>query len=460
VAIVTQLTPLGEWHQPGGNVTTWVPTAATLDAVRAARPSPVPPSHQQRQHIRAYERFRAEGLPMARIVAVAWTEPGRCDLAAMTRAVNAHLQRHDTYASVFGTDAAGAIVRSVVDDPGAIRFAPQPRGLMEWVDWRTALLDLPGPLDWDCMRFHVVQYQDHFTACVCMDHVRCDGSLVAPVFDDLHSGYRALVGPEAPTPRPPSVSHLTACERQAALLGALTPDADEVVQWASFLDGPARSPFGSVSAAAPCLLRSRPLVDAVTAAAFERVCTDTGSRLVGGVLAVVARAWGEVSGAPTLRALVPLTEIDDQGGLGWFTGVVPVEIPAPDPVTGPAIALAQHVFESARHLSRIPPEAVRELVGTGRVPTVADWTTPLVSLMDFTRPPVTTGAVAGWQMHDGRLLLNEGAAEQVGLWFSRHATGLALTTAFPDTVDARRAMDRLVGSIIEELRAVAGSVGR
>jgi hypothetical protein len=460
VTTTSQLTPLGEWHQPGGTVTTWVPTAATLDAVRAAPPSPVPPSHQQRQHLRAFERFGAEGLPMSRIVTVAWTEPGQCDLAAMTEAIDAHLQRHDTYASTFATGPDGELVRSVLDDPTVIRFEPQARGAMEWCGWRESLLDLPGPLAWDCMRFHVVQYPDRFTVCVCIDHVRCDGSLVAPVFDDLHSGYRTLVGLEAPAPRPPSVSHLTSCERQAALVESLTATADEVVRWTEFLDRPTRSPFGPVPDATRCALSSRPLVDAATAAAVEQACTDAGSRLVGGVLAAVARAWCDVTGAPWLRAIVPVTELEDQGGLGWFTGVVPAVIPAPARAAGPTIAVAQHAFESARHLSRIPPEAVREIVGAECAPTAADWTTPLVSLMDFTRPPVTTGAVAAWQKHDGRLLLNEGAAKQVGLWFSRHADGLALTIAFPDTPDARRVMDLLVERIAEGLRAAAEPGGR
>jgi len=157
VTTPSRLTPLGEWHQPGGAVTTWVPTAATLGAVRHARPSPVPPSHQQRQHIRAFERFRAEGLAMSRIVVVAWTEPGRCDLEAMTGAIAAHLQRHDTYASVFENGTDGEIVRSVVEDATEIVFEPATRGEMSWEDFRTSLLDTPGPLDRDCMRFHVVQ---------------------------------------------------------------------------------------------------------------------------------------------------------------------------------------------------------------------------------------------------------------------------------------------------------------
>ena len=450
------LSPLGEWHQPGGTVTTWVPSAATLDAVRTARPSPVPPSHQQRQHLRAYERFRADGLTMSRLVTVAWSEPGRCDLGAMTAAVDAHLQRHDSYASVFGTGPDGRIVRSVLDDPSVIRFEPVDRGLVPWADWRASLLETPGPFDWDCMRFHVVQYPDHFTVCAVVDHLRCDGSLIAPLFDDLHSGYRSLVGRESPVPRPPSVSHLTYCERQAALTDSLTSSADEVVQWAGFLDGAGRSPFGVVHDAAPCTSTSRALVDAGVMDAFERVCIDAGSRLAGGLLAVVAGAWGEVVGAPTLRAIVPVTAPDDQGGLGWFTGVVPVVVDATVPADGPAIAAAQRAFEVTRHLSRIPPEAVRELVGEGGVADAADWTTPLISLMDFTRPPVTTGPVAAWQKHDGRFLLNEGAAKQVGLWFSRHPAGLTLMMSFPDTTGARRTMERLVGRIADGFRAVAG----
>jgi len=124
VTAAPYLAPLGAWHQPGGHVTSWVPTPRTWAAVRTAEPSPVPASHQQAQHVRAYERFRAAGLTMARLGTVAWTEPGRCDLGAMTAAVDAHLQRHDTYADVLAVGPDGRLARSVIADPAAVRFEP------------------------------------------------------------------------------------------------------------------------------------------------------------------------------------------------------------------------------------------------------------------------------------------------------------------------------------------------
>lgn len=460
--------PLHEWVLPLGVVTTWRPTAATSVLVRHAGPSPVPPSHEQQEHIRTYLRFTEEGLAMSRLLTVAWTEPGACDLEAMTKAIEAHVRRHDTYASRFVVLDDGHLERRVIDDRSEIRFEPVARGEMSGEDWRDALLDTPGPLEWDCFTFHVVQHEEDFVFCACIDHLVADGSLVVPVFADIHDTYAALC---AGRPQPllaSSASHIDYCARQQVRVRSLTPQSGEVRAWNEYLcpvDPSAITPLpvGSATAITPGSLSTHWLVDVAAVDAFEQACVATGNRMIGGVLAAVALAWAEVGGSTTFRGLVPVTTPEDHGGLefhGWFSGVVPVAFSVAGCTLAEATTVAQSAYSGARPLSALPPGAVADLLGADVVPSVA-WSAPLVSFWDASRP--TPGdSVARWLAHDGRSMLNQGASEQVGLWINRSPAGAFVTVSVPDTPEAHRSRDRLVArlrALLEQGAARSGPAG-
>ncbi|MFM8303318.1 MAG: condensation domain-containing protein [Actinomycetota bacterium] len=418
---------------------------------------------QQHQHIESFLRFESLAVPMARLLTVAWTEPGTCDLGAMTQAIDAHVQRHDTYASRFVVLDDGRIERRVIDDRTAIHFEAIPRGEMAWEEWRESLLDTPGPLEWDCFRFHVVQYDDSFTVCACLDHLNGDGTFMIQVFADIHDTYRAVVEGEAPPVLAPTASYLSYCERQAATVRALTRESDEVRGWAEFLRpaDPAAVvslPVGEVVDATATTLSSHPLMDATEAEEFHRACVASGSRLIGGVLGLVAQAWTDLSGASFFRAITPMTNLDDHERrlyLGWFVSIVPVAFPVARHALVESMVAAQATYTRSRPLAAVPPGAVAAILADDGPIDVAHWTVPMISVGDFTRTSLTSGNRARWQAHDGLVMLTEGAANQVGLWINRNASGITVTTAFPDTPEARDTRDHLVHRMAELSRSVA-----
>lgn len=463
----TDLLSFREWSQPPGLVTTWVPTAVARAAAQAAHPSPVPPSVQQRQHVRAYERYRALGVPMARLSVIAWREAGVCDIPAMTRAFDAHLRRHDTYASRFVTTGDGEVERRVITDPLEISLEPVAKGLMAWEDWQASLLDTPGPTEWDCFRFHVVQYDDSFTVCMCLDHLNNDGRFFV-VFGDIHDAYAAAVAGRPPPALEPTSSYLEYCERQAARVRGLTPECTQVRGWLEFLcpaDESSRAPLpvGDVPMGTTTAPSVHTLMDAAAAEAFHEACRAVGCRFLGGTLAVVARAWTEITGATTFRAITPTATADDHRGpdsLGWYVGVVPVVVPVADRTLEATMAVAQEAYSARRDLAAVPPDAVLDLIGTEPSPDSPDWSAPMISLHDLTRAGTGGETRERWQAHHGIGAPIEGASRQISLWVIRDHASTRVTVSVPDTPEAHRVKDQLVERMTELFRQVVIPVTR
>jgi hypothetical protein len=102
---------------------------------------------------------------------VGWDIPGVCDVAAMTRVINSHIRRHDTYHSFFEIEN-GNIFRRTIADPNDIEFVPAPLGVMDAELVRTlALTATPETLEWDCFTFGIIQKADHFTSTICTSTV-------------------------------------------------------------------------------------------------------------------------------------------------------------------------------------------------------------------------------------------------------------------------------------------------
>ena len=384
----------------------------------------------------------------------------------MTVAINAHVGRHDTYGSRFSLTDDGAIARHVVTDRALLEFQPQELGAMSWQAWRYCLLETPGPFEWDCFRFQVIAYADHFTVCACIDHLHCDGSLMAPVFADIHDAYTALVAgslaPEMPAPS----SYLEYCENQATSLGALTRESTVVREWREFLEqpdpGPCTAlPLGAAGGEAACVLETHHLMDADRAGDFERSALAAKARFIGAILAVTGIAWTQLAQSTTFRAVVPTAtrKLFDEGSpLGWLTGVVPVSFSTTGASLPTIARAAQDSFDSKRHLESVPPDVLQEFEWDESLPIPDNWSIPMVSLIDYTRPPFNSDVITRWREHGGRLILNEGAASQVGIWAMRDSDGVRLTLSYPDTLTARQTMGDLVlrmSHICEEFAGVS-----
>src|SRR5829696_3269462 len=305
------LEPIRNWLDSPGDVTSWIPSASTLDAARDAPVSDVPASYQQAQHLRAYREHSARGNEMARLNIPSWNIPGRCDIRAMTFVINAYLRRHDTYHSWFEFDAAGEILRRTIVSSGAIKFVPVEHGEMAPAEWQDHVLAMPDPLQWDCFRFGVIQRSDHFTFYISIDHLHADAMFMGAIFVEIHKMYAALVEGGAPIPLPDAGSYLEYCIRQRQYTSALTLDSPEVRTWIDFAesnDGSLPSfplPLGDPLVPCSSALLTVELMGEEQSQRFNDACAKAGARFSGGLLVCAAVAVNELTGADEFSLISP-----------------------------------------------------------------------------------------------------------------------------------------------------------
>ena len=114
---------IDEWQPAPGRLTSWVAAPDSVARARQAPVHPAPPSHQQEQYLRltdqhAAAEFRYSGLCLV----TAEIPTGELDRAAMTRAVDAFLLRHETFRTWFRIAEDGGIKRHLVARDSVERY--------------------------------------------------------------------------------------------------------------------------------------------------------------------------------------------------------------------------------------------------------------------------------------------------------------------------------------------------
>ena len=92
----------------------------------------------------------------------------------------------------------------------------------------------PSPLQWDCFRFAIIQRADHFTFCVCIDHLHTDATLFSLAYAEIHVMYATVTRGGAPISLPEAGSYHAYCVRQRRHTSALTLESAEVREWIEF----------------------------------------------------------------------------------------------------------------------------------------------------------------------------------------------------------------------------------
>jgi hypothetical protein len=349
---------------------TWEPTAESIANARRAPVSPVPPSAMQAGHLRGYVEFRKRGLDYSRTIMGSWDMPGRCDLRAMTYVVNAHIRRHATYHSWFEFKDGEPIVRHTIADPRDIQFVAREYGVMTQPAWRDHVLATPDPLQWDCFRFGIIQYEHRFALYAVVDHLHCDPILIASAYVEILMTYNALLAGKAPVALPPAASFDEFCLRESRSMSGMTADSPEVRKWIAFAEANGGTlpdfplPLGAPSREDGGGVHVRQLLGPDQTARFEAICQRAGVRFSGGLFACVALALYELSGADTYYGLTPIDKRKSPADfmtMGWFTGVVPFIVPV-DPASFEATArAAQASFDANVDLADVPYDRVLEL---------------------------------------------------------------------------------------------------
>jgi mycolipenoyl-CoA---2-(long-chain-fatty acyl)-trehalose mycolipenoyltransferase / long-chain-acyl-CoA---trehalose acyltransferase len=445
--------PIHDWVPGPGSVVSWHPSSAALAKARQAPISAVPASYMQARHLRGYCEHASQRVDMARLCIAAWDIPGRCDIRAMTYVINAHLRRHDTYHSWFEYKDAEHIVRHTIPDPTDIELVPTEHGEMTPAEWRSHILATPDPLHWACFRFMLIQRADHFTFCVCVDHLHVDAVFISVVFMEIHMMYAALAGGAPPIPLPDAGSYNDFCVRHHRYISALTLESPQVRAWIEFAennDGTLPNfplPLGDPSvpwSGAPMTVQ---LLDEQQTARFESACIEAGTRFSGGVFACAALAEHELTGAETYYGLTPVDTRSTPADfltLGWFSGLIPITVPVAATSFDDTARAAQASFDSSRDLANVPFDRVLEL---------APWLSrprpffPVLFYLDAGIPPLSAvvtsqlGGVNTMVYHDG------GVPAQFGIRVNRLPEETQVIVLFPNNPVARESATRYIAAL-------------
>jgi hypothetical protein len=384
-----------DWDPGPGSVVTWGPTPGSIENARLAPISPVAPSSMQAGHLRGFVEFRERGLDYSRTVIGSWDVPGRCDIRVITYVLNAHLRRHATYRSWFEYKDAKHIVRHTIQNPRDIQFVAKEYGVMTQSEWRDHVLATPDPLQWDCFRFGVIQYQDRFTLYASVDHLHCDPVLIASFYVEILMNYNALLEGKAPVTLPPAASYDDFCLRESQYVSGVTLESPEVRKWIEFAQANGGTlpdfplPLGEQSMRDGGEVHVRRLLGPEQTARFEAICRQTGVRFSGGLFACVALTHYELTGAETYYGLTPIDKRKNPADfmtMGWFTGVVPFTV-AVDPNSFEETSrVAQASFDANIDLANVPYDRVLELAPGLRRPGTQF---TMMNYMDAGLPPLS-----------------------------------------------------------------------
>ena len=353
-----------------GSIATWHPTSAALKKAGEAPVSAVPPSYIQARHLRSHAEQSARGQDHSRLLISACKVAGRCDIRAMTYVINAHLRRHQTYRSWFEYHDEQHIVRHTIANPRDIEFKPTKHGEMSVEDLRKHVISTPDPTSWDCFRFGVVQGEDSFTFYSSIDHLHVDGQFLGVGLMEFQMMYAALVTGAPPVQLPEAGNYDDYCVRQREFTSGLTLESPEVRAWIEFAERNSGTfpdfplPLGDRSQVDGGDLRTVTLMDAEQTRRFEAACVDAGARFIGGLLASIALAVYELTGADTYSGLTPIdtrSAPTDHVTQGWFTGLIPVTVPVAPTSFPETVAAAQKSFDAGTQLAHVPFERVIEL---------------------------------------------------------------------------------------------------
>ncbi len=462
---MADLRPLHDWAGPPARLTYWHPSTASLASAQNAPLSPVPPSYEQEQHLRAFRACEQRHEEMARLLIVVWEEPGFCDLATMNQVVTAHLRRHDTYHSWF-EERGDAIMRHVLTDPATIQMEHTTLGEVSAEAWRHHAMAIPAPFEWDCFRFGILQRAAGFTCFASIDHLHGDASVIPLMMKEIHEAYRASLDGAPPLRLGPAGHYVNYASSQRKRAATMTLADPEVTGWVEFLhrnEGrmpPFPLPLGVLEDRCLAEYVDLDVLDAVGMAAFESACQASGARVIGGLLACAALTERELAGSSRYRVVTPMATRKSPQAFrtaGWCMGVVPIDLDIANHPFPELAGTAQRVFDGRLGMANVPIERVLELAA--ELPTIRPVATGgvMLSFNDMSRPPLSPHIERVWQKVDGRIYISQGMAAQVSLWFFRTQKGLTLAAAYPANITARASMQRYVEALRNTCRQVADS---
>ncbi|WP_405491951.1 condensation domain-containing protein [Nocardia sp. NBC_00511] len=450
-----------DWHPQPGRLTTWTASPRSRAQMLEAPRHEIGPSYQQEAYLRAAHRNTGAALRVSRLCMISFDIPGVPDQRAMTAAVNEFLRRHDTFSSWFERDSGDRVIRHVAD-PAAIEFIPEDLGefsdiaaLRERVQAVT-----PGPFEWDCFSFGVIERPDSFTVYAAVDHLHTDGVAQALSCVDLLWLYgNEMAGTVTALPRVDG--HLAYCARERRLNERLTLESHAVRRWVEVLrdnDGDVPSfplDLGEAAGYRPGAQATTTLLTEPEMLRFEEACQARGGRVVGGWFTALALTEYELSGRTNYFGLAPANTRflpGEEASVGWYTNLIPVVVPVDSGSTfAGLVAVAQESAECAKDLTDVSLHRVLELITPDLgIRTRPGFAAPMLSYVDVRKFP-------GAQLFDrikGGLYATPASSGEVYVWINRLPEETTLSVLFPDTPQAHESVRKYIGAFTGVINAV------
>ena len=442
---------LQSWVGEPGKLFTWGPSSNCVAAIENSPYNPIPPSCQQEQHLRSYRAHTQNGIEMVRLLVVTWDLPGCCDMQLMTDVIQRHLRRQGTYHNWFTFDSRDQVVCRRLEDTSLIEFVWQPRGwCQKSSEWIQHILATPGPLNWDCFSFGVIQRDDNFTFYAAIDHLHGDGYLLPILIEDLCTAYQ-FPDTDSAQRYTPMATYQNYCERQMRELASLTL-ADPVASgWLEFLRSnggvlPRFSlPLGVQSEFWESKITTSEVMNKKTSRSFESSCTRQGISLFTGVMACVALQEHLVTGKSIIHMITPVTTRATRmefSTLGWFTGVVPISVSMTGGSFLDIVEGVQSSLRSRRHLASVPIEKVIELTqGLSDI----HWPAAGAFLISFV--PLKKRLLSTIERLPARMFLNQGANSNLFMFITHGSDRTMVSISHPDNQYARSSVSTLVQTL-------------
>lgn len=449
-----EFTELADYPISAGTLTEWLPSAPFDAGSSPWFNDPRPASYVHEARLRA--AVRTTGPEHGSWLGTAFEIAGPLDAAALERALNEWIDRHEALRSHAGiSPTTGAVSRHTIAE-GRVRVVARSHGYRtsgaeNYSDLAELFDGCTSPLSWPSYAFATLVPPDpdsRFTVFLAADHAIIDGLSVVIVAQEIEALYRqARDGVDADLFPVGSYVDFGARERDGA--AELDPGHPVIELWRTALDhgGGSLPEFPlDLGAAQPGPLPQSGVstwaLDADGADAFALACRKLGHSFFAGTLACLGIVGAELAGEPRFEAVTPMHTRDDPhlaASVGWYVGLGPIYFDVHGARSfGELAARAQEQIAAAKPASRFPYERVSEVLTTAARPRF------VVSYMDLRFVPAATE----WQEWNARALRSKQYEHDVHIWINRTPRGVNIAARYPDT-DAAAAN---VQSYLDRLR--------
>ncbi len=449
------ITAMDWWTPGGGTLLEWHPRVGAAQRAAMAPPSAGPLSFLQENHIRSTDAARKGGGDHTAYLGSATDIDGDLDRAALTKALEAFVARHEGLRTWFRLDGNDIARLRVEDD--AIDFEVSVAGeFTESQEFRQYIHGRFGSeataMSWPGFAFGAISRPGGFTIYYGCDHALSDGASQALVLTEIAELYEAEVGggPADAFASSPTGSFLDYARMENELTQSYCAQSPEVVEWLDIFrtNGGVMPRFpldmglqpGETAPVRPIELN---LLDADGIATFTRICKASGASFLSGIYAAVAITEYELAARADyfgISVLATRLVADFELSQGWFCNFVPVAFNVSDAASFTQLLPAALAgYNRAKRLAVVPAQSViGALLQSGTALEDVTASPNLLSYIDFRRFPGD-----GHPAYDrGVLFTGEGRTANASMWFNRDHERLYLGSQTPDTTPAQLQVKR------------------